>query len=110
VAHWGGRGLTIDANLPLAGLKFAAKDPPEPQLTSNQQFTDGTLLGPSEGMTELQRYRLSLALAFIGALLIAAHSWSSLELGPFSRTNLPTFERSAPGLKDWPTHQYLPIG
>ena len=61
-------------------------------------------------MTELTRYRLSLALALAGALLMAANSWSKLELGFSSRTNLPTFERSAPGLKDWPTHQYLPIG
>jgi hypothetical protein len=61
-------------------------------------------------MTELTRYRLSLALAFVGALLIAAHSWSSFQLGFFSRTNLPKYERSAPGLKDWPSHQYLPIG
>jgi len=41
---------------------------------------------------------------------MAANSWSKLELGFSSRTNLPKFERSAPGLKDWPTHQYLPIG
>ncbi len=61
-------------------------------------------------MTELTRYRLSLALAFAGALLMAANSWSKLELGFSSRTNLPKFQRSAPGLKDWPTHQYLPIG
>jgi len=71
---------------------------------------DGTLLGPLEGMTELTRYRITLMLAFTGALMIAAHSWSTLQLGFSSRTSLPKFERSAPGLKDWPIHQYLPIG
>jgi hypothetical protein len=61
-------------------------------------------------MTDVTRYRLSLALAFTGALLMAANSWTNLDLGFFSKSNLPKFERSAPGLKDWPMHQYLPIG
>lgn len=97
-------------NLPLTGLKFAVRDPKEPQLSMSQLLRDGTFLGPPRAMTELTRYRLSLALALTGALMMAAHSWSDLQLGFFSRTALPKFERSAPGLKDWPTHQYLPIG
>jgi hypothetical protein len=105
------QGLLIRRpNLPLAGIKFAARDPREPQLTFSQLLSDGTLLGGLRAMTELTRYRLSLALAFVGALIMAATSWSDLQLGFFSKTNLPKFERSAPGLKDWPTHQYLPIG
>jgi hypothetical protein len=61
-------------------------------------------------MTELQRYRLSLTLAFLGALTVVAYSWTNLQLARMSKLNLPTFERSAPGLQDWPSHQYLPIG
>jgi hypothetical protein len=61
-------------------------------------------------MTDTTRYRLSLALAFFGALTIAAHSWNTLHLDLFSKIDLPTFQRSAPGVSDWPTHQYLPIG
>jgi hypothetical protein len=61
-------------------------------------------------MTDLQRIRLSLALAIFGALTIAAHSWTTLQFDVFGRINLPTFERSAPGLSDWPIHQHLPIG
>ena len=61
-------------------------------------------------MTDLTRYRLSLAFAFVGALAVLANSWSDVVLAHFSQVNAPTFKHSAPDVREWPSHQYLPIG
>ena len=58
-------------------------------------------------MTDLTPYRLSLLVALVGVLTVIAHTWNLDRVG---RVNSPTFERSAPDVREWPVHQYLPIG
>jgi len=61
-------------------------------------------------MADSSRYRLSLVLALVGALTVLAHTWSTFPLRHFSGSDLPTFQRSVPDVREWPVHQYLPIG
>jgi len=59
-------------------------------------------------VTEKSQHRLTLVLAFIGALLIVV-----LVSGSIINRNsaqMPGFMKSMPALPDWPTHQHLPVG
>ena len=61
-------------------------------------------------MTDLTQYRLSLILAIAGALTVLVHTVDTLGLAHFHHINLPRFVQSAPDVREWPVHQYLPIG
>jgi hypothetical protein len=61
-------------------------------------------------MTEPARHRLSLVLALVGALTVILQLSADLWLERAAAAALPAFEKSAPAVRDWPGHIYLPIG
>ena len=61
-------------------------------------------------MTDLTQYRLSLVLAIAGALTVLVHTVETVRLNHFHQIKLPRFVQSAPDVREWPVHQYLPIG
>jgi hypothetical protein len=61
-------------------------------------------------MTEPARHRLSLLLAIAGTLTVVLQLSADLWLDNAAALRLPAFEKSAPDVRDWPGHLYLPIG
>jgi hypothetical protein len=60
-------------------------------------------------MTEPTRHRLTLLLAIAGALTIVLQL-SVTYWGEGLGSTMPVFHKSAPDVRDWPGHIYLPIG
>ena len=61
-------------------------------------------------MTDMHQHRVSLLLVFIGTSLLVLQTWDRVWSTTLMRVTLPTFTQSAPDLREWPTHTYLPIG
>jgi hypothetical protein len=60
-------------------------------------------------MTDQTRHRLTLLLAFAGSLAIVLHLSAGF-LDQARAGRMPVFEKSAPDVRDWPGHFYLPVG
>jgi hypothetical protein len=61
-------------------------------------------------MTEPTRHRLSLLLAIAGTLTVVLQLSANLWLERVVALRLPAYEKSAPDVREWPGHLYLPIG
>jgi hypothetical protein len=59
-------------------------------------------------VTDTSLKRMTLSLAFVGALIIVVTVLANLNARAAAR--LPEFVKAAPRINDWPIHQRLPIG
>ena len=61
-------------------------------------------------MNDANQYRLCRLMVLMGTSLIVLHTWAHVLSPAMTRVTLPTFVHSAPDLREWPLHTYLPIG